>query len=151
MFTHMNSQWAEPFCHKAGLVVYLCPLLKHVLCMVVELHYISACIFKETFCFLVVRVAMYPPSSLWSLAVCKNGGGRPGIIHHMNDVSVYLGRQRGGGVTGHSWTRSSFLTKSGTLSLCKRSKLQRLGQKQQDQASSSFFWRGTPPPLCLPR
>ena len=24
-------------------------------------------------------------------------GGRPGIIYHVNDVSVYLGRQRGEG------------------------------------------------------
>ena len=28
------------------------------------------------------------------LQVCKNGGGRPGIIYHVNYVSVYLGRQR---------------------------------------------------------
>ena len=40
----------------------------------------------------------WPPSSFCSLAVCKNGGERPGIIYHVNDVSVYLGRQRGGGV-----------------------------------------------------
>ena len=25
-----------------------------------------------------------------SLAVCKNGGGRPGPFYHVNDVSVYL-------------------------------------------------------------
>ena len=32
------------------------------------------------------------------LAVCKKGGGRPGIIFHVNDVSVYLGIvDRGGG------------------------------------------------------
>ena len=30
-------------------------------------------------------------------AVCKSGGRRPGIFHHVNDVSVYLGRQRRGG------------------------------------------------------
>ena len=29
------------------------------------------------------------------LAVCKNG---PGPFYHVNDISVYLGRQRGGGV-----------------------------------------------------
>jgi len=26
--------------------------------------------------------------------VCKNGGGKPGSIYHMNEVNVY--RQRGG-------------------------------------------------------
>ena len=26
-----------------------------------------------------------------------NGGGRPGPFYHVNDISVYLGRQRGGG------------------------------------------------------
>ena len=30
-----------------------------------------------------------------SLQYAKNGGGRPGIFYHVNDVSVYLGRQRG--------------------------------------------------------
>ena len=48
--------------------------------------------------------------------VCKNGGGRPGPFYHMNDVSVYQGRQREGRVPWlkelishmHSlfWTRS---------------------------------------------
>ena len=28
----------------------------------------------------------------------KKAGGRPGIFYHVNDVSVYLGRQRGRGV-----------------------------------------------------
>ena len=28
----------------------------------------------------------------------QNGGGRPGIFYHVNDVSVFLGRLRGGGV-----------------------------------------------------
>ena len=45
------------------------------------------------------------------LAVYNNGGGRPGIFYHVNDVSVYLGRQRGGGVPHRiSSTLSSFLT-----------------------------------------
>ena len=33
-----------------------------------------------------------------SLTVCKNGRGRSGPFYHVNDVSVYLGRHRGGGV-----------------------------------------------------
>ena len=29
------------------------------------------------------------PSHRPAFAVCKNGGGRPGVIYHVNDVSVY--------------------------------------------------------------
>ena len=29
--------------------------------------------------------------------VCENGGRRPGPFYHMNDVTVYLGKQKGGG------------------------------------------------------
>ena len=32
-----------------------------------------------------------------TLAVCENGGGRPGIFYHVNGVSVYLGRQKAEG------------------------------------------------------
>ena len=39
-----------------------------------------------------------PLSSFWSLAVCKNGGVRPGPLYHANDLSVYLGRQSGGAI-----------------------------------------------------
>ena len=46
---------------------------------------------------LVPRPSHHPV--FWSLAVCKNGGGRPGLFYHMNDISVYLSRQRGEGVT----------------------------------------------------
>ena len=31
-----------------------------------------------------------------SLQYAKIGGGRPSPFYHVNDVSVYLGRQRGG-------------------------------------------------------
>ena len=34
--------------------------------------------------------------SFWSLAVCKNGGGRPGNIYDISDINVYLDRQREG-------------------------------------------------------
>ena len=37
-----------------------------------------------------------PTVHFLSLAVYKNGGGRPGPVYHVNDVSVYLGRQKGG-------------------------------------------------------
>ena len=37
------------------------------------------------------------PSQFW--AVCKNGEGRPGPFYHVNDVSVYQGKQSGGEVS----------------------------------------------------
>ena len=43
------------------------------------------------------------------LVVCKNGVGRPGTFYHMNDVSVYLGRQRGGGVPNETTHRKNKL------------------------------------------
>ena len=38
-----------------------------------------------------------PTFQFWSLAVCKNGGGRgrSGLFYHVNDVSIYLGRWGG--------------------------------------------------------
>ena len=59
-----------------------------------------------------------PTIQFWSLAVCKSRGRRPGSFYYMNDVSVYLGRQRGRGPQLKeriSCTRSSFLTWSGTF------------------------------------
>ena len=60
----------------------------------------------------------------------------------MNDVSVYLGRQKGGGVPDR---KDAFRTcvlcfepRAVHFSLCDCSKLQHLGQKLQDQASSPF-------------
>ena len=73
------------------------------------------------------------------LAPCKNGGGRPGLFYHVNDVSVYLGRQREGGVSDK---KNAFCTcvirfEPGVVrfSLLGCSKLQRLGQKLQVNAS----------------
>ena len=58
---------------------------------------------------------------------CKNGGGRPGQFYHVNDISVYLGRQRGGGVPGR---RTSF----GAFS------------KRKTREQNAYFRPGTPPP-----
>ena len=78
---------------------------------------------------------------------CAWINSRPGSFYHMN-VSVYLGRQKGGlggGGGGGPWSKGYILTcsllwtKSGTPSLCERSKLKCLGQKLQNRASSSFF------------
>jgi len=78
-----------------------------------------------------------------NLAVCKHGGGRPGIIYQVNGISVYLGRQRGGRVTDQMDAFRArvlrFEPRAARFTLCKHSKLQCLGQKLQDQASSSFF------------
>ena len=41
---------------------------------------------------------IHRPSHRLGFAVCENGRGRPGPFCHVNDVSVYLGRQRVGGV-----------------------------------------------------
>ena len=82
----------------------------------------------------------------------QNGRRRPGTIYHVNDVSVYQGRQRGGGVPDRKGACVlRFESRAVRFPLCERSKPQHLGQKLQDQASSSFFRQGTLPPLCLPR
>ena len=43
------------------------------------------------------------PSHCPVLITCgtQNRGGRPGSLYHVNDVSVYLGRQRWGGIPHH--------------------------------------------------
>ena len=43
---------------------------------------------------LVPRPSHHPVYDRWQYA--KTEEGRPGVIYHVNDVSVYLGRQRGG-------------------------------------------------------
>ena len=43
---------------------------------------------------LVPRPSHRPVLITWSM---QKQGGRPGIFYHVNDVSVYLGRQRGEG------------------------------------------------------
>ena len=49
----------------------------------------------------ITRVSLVPRPSQSPVFGCleyaKMEGGRPGIIYHVNDVSVYLGRQRGEG------------------------------------------------------
>jgi len=95
------------------------------------------------------------PSSFWSLAVCKNGGGRPGTIYHVNDVSVYLGRQRGGGVPRRknkleAWS-CSFCPKRWSFDRSRSERRAALGSKQRTRAQNASFRTVTPPPICLPR
>ena len=75
-----------------------------------------------------------------SLAVCKNRGGRPVPFYHMNDISVYLGTQRG----GRPIERTHFMHMFFVLN--QEQYIFRLGQKLQDKTSNSFFqWRPLPP------
>ena len=69
--------------------------------------------------------------------------GRPGPFYHVNDISVYLGRQRGGGVPFHACVLH-FEPGAVCFLLPKHSKLQHLGvQKLQDKVLSLFFHWGT--------
>ena len=73
---------------------------------------------------------------------------RPGPFYHMNDISVYLGRQREGPPLEELLFAHTFLCFEPEVvcfSLHEHSKLQHLGQKLHDKASSSpqacsFFW-----------
>ena len=88
--------------------------------------------------------------STYKQAKSLNGRGRPGPFYHLNDVSVYLCRQRG--VRGPQskgrilHMHSSFEPGAVHFSLRECSKLQCLGQKPQEKPPSSFFWSETLPP-----
>ena len=73
-------------------------------------------------------------------------------FYHVNNISVYLGRQRWEGVPDRKdafHTRIlRFEPRVVHFSLCEHLKLQCLGQKLHDQVSCST---GDPSPLCLPR
>ena len=52
-------------------------------------------------------LASFPglPTTQFSITCnIQNRGGRPGSLYHVNDVSVYLGRQRWGGIPHHKIT-----------------------------------------------
>ena len=102
-------------------------------------------------------VALFPGLPTVQFLICNNGGRRPGILYHVNEVSVYLGRQRGGGIPHR---KNAFCThafcfepEAIRFSLHERSKLQRLGQKLRDKTSSSHqarsFDGGILTPFCL--
>ena len=82
-----------------------------------------------------VNLASFPglPTVQFLTACCmQNKGGRPDPFYHVNDVSVYLGRQRGGVVP--DWknafhTRSSFWTKNGTFCALQAFELEALSCK----------------------
>ena len=122
-----------------------------------------------------VHVALFPGLPTVQFVVCKNGGGRPGPFYHMNDVSVYLGGQRGSntfcrGVQTHFAEGSNtfcrgvqthfaegsehilqrglntFWTRSGIFFTSWTFKTWHLGQKLQDKASNSFLDGDSSPP-----
>ena len=99
---------------------------------------------------LVPRPSHHPV--FWSLAVCKNGGGRPGPFYHMNDISVYLSRQRGEGVPHlknelEAWS-SCFCLKYWR---CEAKTILVLVQNEERVRKMHSFHLGLlPPPLCLP-
>ena len=93
-----------------------------------------------------------PIIQFWWLAVCKTEG--EALVHFITWMtSVSTCRQRWGGVPDRKDAFCGrilrFEPRTVRFLLCERSKLQCLGQKLQDQASSLFFRRGTPPPLFL--
>ena len=61
-------------------------------------------------CRLVPRPSHHPEFD--HLQYAKNGGGRPGPFYHVNDVSVYLGRQRGQGSLIKTTSLRSYLVVS---------------------------------------
>ena len=106
--------------------------------------------------YITVTVTNLVPRSSHRLgfAVRTNGRGRPGQFYHVNDVSLYQGRQR---EEGSSIERTHFvhtffvLNQGGMFLLSKCSKLQRLGQKLQDSQACSNDGQSPPPSFCLPR
>ena len=95
-----------------------------------------------------MELASFPPSSFWLLAVYKNGEGRRGPLHHVNDVSVYLGRPGREGVLNQ---KNTFRTRVLCLDQYvlffgfANTRILGLVQKLQGKASSSFFQLRTPP------
>ena len=69
-------------------------------------------------------------------------GGGPGPFNHINDVSVYLGRQRAGGVPDQKNTFCArvlcFETGAVHFSLCEHSKLEGRNYKISPQACFVF-------------
>ena len=96
-------------------------------------------------------LALFP--GLSSLAVCKSRGGWPGPFYHMKDVSVYLGRQRGGrgGVPDRKNKLEafscSFCPKHLSFERSQSKKRTTLGSRQRLCARNVYFHSGTPPPL----
>ena len=84
-------------------------------------------------------VALFPDlPTIKFFDACSMQWGRPGSFCHINDVSVYLSRQRGAGVLSFSASNRCF-------------ELVALGQKLQEMASSSSFQLVAPPPIYLLR
>ena len=84
------------------------------------------------------------------LQYSKTEGEGLGTFYHVKDISVYLGKPRGGAVLDQKSTFHACVVRfePGTVHflLLKCSQLQCLKQKLQEKASSLLFQLGTPPP-----
>ena len=91
----------------------------------------------------------FPPSSFWSLAVCKNRGGRPGPFYHVNDASVYMGRQSGVPDRKNKLEplSCSFCPIHWSFQHLRSKKCIASGSKRRTCAQNAFFQLGTPHPL----
>ena len=90
------------------------------------------------------KLASFPGlSTIQFLITCSMQKQRPGPFYHVNDISVYVDRQRRGGVPDrkNAFRAHILCFEPGEvrLSLRERSKFWSLGQKLQDKVSSSFF------------
>ena len=81
---------------------------------------------------------------LITCSICSNRGGRP-AFYHVIDVNINVGRQRGGG-SPINILCTRFPLEQGRFLGFWTLKLQCLGQKLQEKASSLFFQLGTPSP-----
>ena len=82
------------------------------------------------------------------LQYAKTGGGRPGPFYYVNNVSVYLGRQRGGGVPRRNneldALSCSFCPKHWSFECLQSGKHTALGSKRRTRTENVPFWSGTP-------
>ena len=110
--------------------------------------------YRYALCLLVVciggllkAVSLIPrPSHHPVFAVCKNGGERPGPFYHMNDVSVYLGRQRGGGVP--NWKKVFCACERYIFRFTNVKNSSAWGKNYKIRPQACSFDRGPLPPLC---
>ena len=76
----------------------------------------------------------------------------PGIFYHMNDVSVYLGRQRRGGIP-HRENELQVLSapSTGVLNIHKAKNVPLQVRNTKNTCAKCVLSMGDPPNLCLPR
>ena len=99
--------------------------------------------FRHRTSFNIASFPGLPSIEFWSLSVYKNERGRPSLFCHMNNISVYLGRQRGeGSPIGRMSLRPYRSFKRSRSKACTTP-----GSRQRACAWNTFFPLETPPPL----